>query len=75
MPKKVPNTQRIINNVILKIVNIVFTDCGGGGRGGGGAVARTKNKMASRFVPVYRRTNLCTKKATKKYLALCRGIL
>ena len=25
MPKKVPNTQRIINNVILKIVNIVFS--------------------------------------------------
>jgi hypothetical protein len=25
MPKKVPNIQRIINNVILKIVNIVFS--------------------------------------------------
>jgi hypothetical protein len=24
MPKKVPNTQRIINNVKLKIINIVF---------------------------------------------------
>ena len=30
MPKKVPNIQRIINNDILKIVNIVFS---------GGAVA------------------------------------
>jgi hypothetical protein len=29
MPKKVPNIQRIINNDILKIVNIVFS--GGGG--------------------------------------------
>jgi hypothetical protein len=28
MPKKVPNIQRIINNDILKIVNIVFS--GGG---------------------------------------------
>ena len=25
MPKKVPNIQRIINNDILKIVNIVFS--------------------------------------------------
>ena len=25
MPKKVPNTQKLINNVILKIVNIVFS--------------------------------------------------
>jgi hypothetical protein len=31
MPKKVPNIQRIINNDILKIVNIVLS--------GGGAVA------------------------------------
>ena len=28
MPKKVPNTQRIINTVILKIVNIVFSGWG-----------------------------------------------
>ena len=31
MPKKVPNIQRIINNDILKIVNIVFSGGGGGG--------------------------------------------
>jgi hypothetical protein len=37
MAKKVPNIQRIINNDILKIVNIVFSGAGGGG--GGGAVA------------------------------------
>ena len=29
MPKKVPNIQRIINNDILKIVNIVFSVGGG----------------------------------------------
>jgi hypothetical protein len=29
LPKKVPNIQRIINNVILKIVNIVFSVKGG----------------------------------------------
>ena len=28
--KKVPNIQRIINNDILKIVNIVFSGGGGG---------------------------------------------
>jgi hypothetical protein len=31
MAKKVPNIQRIINNDILKIVNIVFSGAGGGG--------------------------------------------
>jgi hypothetical protein len=31
MPKKVPNIQGIINNDILKIVNIVFSKGGGGG--------------------------------------------
>ena len=31
MPKKVPNIRRIINNDILKIVNIVFSLGGGGG--------------------------------------------
>ena len=36
MPKKVPNIRRIINNDILKVVNIVFSRWGGGG---GGAVA------------------------------------
>jgi hypothetical protein len=30
MPKKVPNIQRIINNDILKMVNIVFSGGGGG---------------------------------------------
>ena len=31
MPKKVPNIRRIINNDILKVVNIVFSIGGGGG--------------------------------------------
>ena len=31
MPKKVPNIRRIINNDILKVVNIVFSSGGGGG--------------------------------------------
>jgi hypothetical protein len=30
MPKKVPNIRRIINNDILKVVNIVFYRGGGG---------------------------------------------
>ena len=29
MPKKVPNIRRIINNDILKVVNIVFSSGGG----------------------------------------------
>ena len=33
MAKKVSNIQRIINNDILKIVNIVFSGAGGGGGG------------------------------------------
>ena len=36
MPKKVPNIRRIINNDILKVVNIVFSSGGGGGGGGVG---------------------------------------
>ena len=31
MPKKVPNIPRLINNDILKVVNIVFSISGGGG--------------------------------------------
>jgi hypothetical protein len=32
MPKKVPNIRRIINNDILKVVNIVFSIGVGGGQ-------------------------------------------
>ena len=44
MPKKVPNIQRIINNDILKIINIVFS-------GGGGEVAPAPRLCTSLSVP------------------------
>jgi hypothetical protein len=47
MPQKVPNIQRIINNDILKIVNIVFY--------GGGAAA----PLASTLCTALTRTDAC----------------
>ena len=45
MLKKVPNIQGIINNDILKIVNIVFSKGGGGGGGGWAQLQPWKGAM------------------------------